>query len=32
MQLCRHHRVGDDVLREVLAEMGLNEANVGQIK
>lgn len=28
--LRRHHRIGDDVLREVLAELDMNEANLGQ--
>ena len=30
--LHRHHKVGDDVLREVLAELDLREANVGHGK
>lgn len=28
--LRRHHQIGDDVLREVLGELDLNEANLGQ--
>jgi hypothetical protein len=27
--LHRHHQIGDDVLRLVLAELDLNEANLG---
>ncbi|WP_350600690.1 Na+/H+ antiporter [Pseudomonas sp. 65/3-MNA-CIBAN-0223] len=30
--LSRHHQIGDDVLREVLAELDLSEANLGQVK
>ena len=30
--LRRHHQIGDDVLREVLGELDLNEANLGQRK
>ncbi|MFJ2538776.1 MULTISPECIES: Na+/H+ antiporter [unclassified Pseudomonas] len=30
--LSRHHRIGDDVLREVLADLDLSEANLGKIK
>ena len=30
--LSRHHQIGDDVLREVLGELDLSEANLGQIK
>jgi len=29
-RLHRHHQIGDDVLRQVLAELDLNEANLGQ--
>ena len=31
-KLSRHHQIGDDVLREVLGELDLSEANLGQIK
>ncbi|MGE8068085.1 Na+/H+ antiporter [Pseudomonas sp. NPDC089569] len=31
-RLSRHHQVGDDVLREVLGELDLSEANLGQVK
>jgi CPA1 family monovalent cation:H+ antiporter len=30
--LGRHHQMGDDVLREVLGELGLSEANLEQVK
>jgi CPA1 family monovalent cation:H+ antiporter len=30
--LSRHHQVGDDVLREVLGELDLSEAKLGQVK
>lgn len=30
--LSRHHQVGDDVLREVLADFDLSEAKLGQVK
>jgi CPA1 family monovalent cation:H+ antiporter len=30
--LSRHHQIGDDVLREVLGELDLSEANLGAIK
>jgi CPA1 family monovalent cation:H+ antiporter len=30
--LHRHHQIGDDVLRVVLAELDLNEANLGVVK
>ncbi|MGP6458565.1 Na+/H+ antiporter [Pseudomonas parakoreensis] len=30
--LSRHHQIGDDVLREVLSELDLSEANLGQVK
>ncbi|MBB6158050.1 CPA1 family monovalent cation:H+ antiporter [Pseudomonas sp. JAI115] len=30
--LSRQHQIGDDVLREVLADLDLSEANLGQIK
>ncbi|AZZ74633.1 Na+/H+ antiporter [Pseudomonas sp. RU47] len=30
--LSRHHQIGDDVLREVLADLDLSEANLGQVK
>ncbi|WP_095058925.1 Na+/H+ antiporter [Pseudomonas sp. Irchel s3f7] len=30
--LSRHHQIGDDVLREVLAELDLSEAKLGQVK
>mgnify|MGYP006196722075 CR=1 FL=1 len=30
--LSRHHQIGDDVLREVLAELDMGEANLGYIK
>ena len=29
--LSRHHQIGDDVLREVLADLDLSEANLGQV-
>lgn len=29
-RLHRHHQIGDDVLRQVLSELDLNEANLGQ--
>ncbi|PTR26038.1 MULTISPECIES: hypothetical protein [unclassified Pseudomonas] len=28
----RHHRIGDDVLREVLGELDLSEPEPGQVK
>lgn len=31
-RLSRHHQIGDDVLREVLAELDLSEAKLGQVK
>jgi Na+/H+ antiporter len=31
-RLHRHHQIGDDVLRQVLAELDLNEANLGVVK
>ncbi|WP_460117571.1 Na+/H+ antiporter [Pseudomonas sp. S2_C03] len=31
-KLRRHHQIGDDVLREVLGELDLSEANLGQVK
>ncbi|HCS43072.1 MAG TPA: Na+/H+ antiporter [Pseudomonas sp.] len=31
-KLSRHHQIGDDVLREVLAELDLSEANLGTVK
>jgi CPA1 family monovalent cation:H+ antiporter len=31
-RLHRHHQIGDDVLRQVLAELDLNEANLGLAK
>lgn len=31
-RLSRHHQIGDDVLREVLAELDLSEANLGAVK
>ncbi|VVM55804.1 Sodium, potassium, lithium and rubidium/H(+) antiporter [Pseudomonas fluorescens] len=31
-KLSRHHQIGDDVLREVLGELDLSEANLGPIK
>ncbi|PUA45541.1 Na+/H+ antiporter [Pseudomonas protegens] len=31
-RLSRHHQIGDDVLREVLADLDLSEANLGQVK
>ncbi|QKG68954.1 Na+/H+ antiporter [Pseudomonas sp. B14-6] len=31
-KLSRHHQIGDDVLREVLGELDLSEANLGQVK
>ncbi|WP_095106379.1 Na+/H+ antiporter [Pseudomonas sp. Irchel 3E20] len=30
--LSRHHQIGDDVLREVLGELDMSEANLGQVK
>ncbi|SEO85488.1 Na+/H+ antiporter [Pseudomonas sp. ok266] len=30
--LSRHHQIGDDVLREVLADLDLSEANLGKVK
>ena len=30
--LSRHHQIGDDVLREVLAELDMSEANLGHMK
>ncbi|MFJ2715150.1 Na+/H+ antiporter [Pseudomonas sp. NPDC087346] len=30
--LSRHHQIGDDVLREVLGELDLSEANLGVVK
>jgi CPA1 family monovalent cation:H+ antiporter len=30
--LSRHHQIGDDVLREVLADLDMSEANLGQLK
>jgi monovalent cation/hydrogen antiporter len=30
--LSRHHRIGDDVLREVLADLDMTEANLGHVK
>jgi CPA1 family monovalent cation:H+ antiporter len=30
--LSRHHQIGDDVLREVLAELDMSEANLGPVK
>ena len=30
--LSRHHQIGDDVLREVLGELDLSEANLGLVK
>ncbi|MGY2221965.1 Na+/H+ antiporter [Pseudomonas gingeri] len=30
--LRRHHQIGDDALREVLGELDLSEANLGQVK
>ena len=30
--LSRHHQIGDDVLREVLGELDLSEANLGSVK
>lgn len=30
--LSRHHQIGDDVLREVLGELDLSEANIGLVK
>lgn len=30
--LSRHHQIGDDVLREVLGELDLSEANLGPVK
>ncbi|MCY1383475.1 hypothetical protein D9M69_716020 [compost metagenome] len=29
-KLSRHHQIGDDVLREVLGELDLSEANLGK--
>jgi len=31
-RLSRHHQIGDDVLREVLGELDLSEANLGVVK
>lgn len=31
-KLSRHHQIGDDVVREVLDELDLSEANLGQVK
>ncbi|MEQ7917798.1 Na+/H+ antiporter [Xanthomonas sp. WHRI 1810A] len=31
-RLHRHHQIGDDVLRQVLAELDLNEANLGIVR
>ncbi|MBK5352233.1 Na+/H+ antiporter [Pseudomonas sp. TH41] len=31
-KLSRHHQIGDDVLREVLAELDLSEANLGVVQ
>lgn len=31
-KLHRHHQVGDDVVRQVLEELDLSEANLGQVK
>ncbi|MBK5560453.1 Na+/H+ antiporter, partial [Pseudomonas sp. TH05] len=31
-RLSRHHQIGDDVLREVLGELDLSEANLGPVK
>jgi len=31
-KLSRHHQIGDDVLREVLGELDMSEANLGQVK
>jgi len=31
-KLSRHHQIGDDVLREVLGELDLSEANLGAVK
>ena len=31
-KLSRHHQIGDDVLREVLGELDLSEANLGLVK
>ena len=30
--LSRHHQIGDDVLREVLADLDMSEANLGTVK
>ncbi|MGY4640896.1 very-short-patch-repair endonuclease [Pseudomonas sp. TE24901] len=30
--LSRHHQMGDDVLREVLADLDMSEANLGVMK
>jgi hypothetical protein len=30
--LSRQHQIGEDVLREVLGELELSEANLGQVK
>lgn len=32
VQLQRHHRIGDDVLREVLGKLDLSEADLGVVK
>ncbi|WP_371923434.1 hypothetical protein [Pseudomonas gelidaquae] len=29
--LSRHHQIGDDVLREVLADLDMSEANLGSV-
>lgn len=31
-RLSRQHQIGDDVLREVLADLDMSEANLGQVK
>ena len=31
-RLSRQHQIGDDVLREVLADLDMSEANLGSIK
>lgn len=31
-KLSRHHQIRDDVLREVLGELDLSEANLGQVR
>jgi CPA1 family monovalent cation:H+ antiporter len=30
--LRRHHRIGDDALRQILGELDLSEANLGPVK